>query len=191
MIPSVIASQVQQGVKDFLRTTFPIATPHFHHLLDSLIGKENGLFLGQYLSIHLPFRQGLLPRRSPAVPALPAPGACLPKAFRGAPAVDAGGHGGTGSVKTECFLYPILDSCHRHRGEPGIMAILVYPSHLLQVCGRCLLGEARRSRRMRLFLSLPAPFAFRLVDVADHGLSARVDMNMFEDDFLWATFSIP
>jgi len=27
MIPSVLAHQVQQGVKDFLRTTFPLSTP--------------------------------------------------------------------------------------------------------------------------------------------------------------------
>lgn len=29
MIPSVLAHQVRQAVKDFLRTTFPIAKPHF------------------------------------------------------------------------------------------------------------------------------------------------------------------
>jgi DEAD/DEAH box helicase domain-containing protein len=27
MIPSVLAHQVQQGVKDFLKTTFPLSTP--------------------------------------------------------------------------------------------------------------------------------------------------------------------
>ncbi len=58
MIPSVLAHQVQHGVKDFLRTTFPIATPHFHRLLESLLEREDGLFQGPYLSINLPFRQG-------------------------------------------------------------------------------------------------------------------------------------
>jgi hypothetical protein len=58
MIPSVLAHQVQHGVKDFLRTTFPIATPHFHRLLENLLEKEDGLFRGPYLSINLPFRQG-------------------------------------------------------------------------------------------------------------------------------------
>lgn len=38
---------------------------------------------------------------------------------------------GTGSGKTECFLYPILDHCYRHRGERGIKAILLYPMNAL------------------------------------------------------------
>ena len=38
---------------------------------------------------------------------------------------------GTGSGKTECFLYPILDHCYRHRGEPGIKAVLIYPMNAL------------------------------------------------------------
>ena len=38
---------------------------------------------------------------------------------------------GTGSGKTECFSYPILDYCYRHRGEPGIKAILIYPMNAL------------------------------------------------------------
>ncbi len=58
MIPSVLAHQVQHGVKDFLRTTFPITTPHFHLLLESLLEREDGLFKGPYFSINLPFRQG-------------------------------------------------------------------------------------------------------------------------------------
>ena len=46
MIPSVLAHQVQQGVKDFLKTTFPLSTPHFHGLLEGLLEKEGGLFRG-------------------------------------------------------------------------------------------------------------------------------------------------
>jgi len=38
---------------------------------------------------------------------------------------------GTGSGKTECFLYPILDYCWRHRGEPGIKALIIYPMNAL------------------------------------------------------------
>ena len=34
---------------------------------------------------------------------------------------------GTGSGKTECFLYPILDHCRRQTGSKGIKAILIYP----------------------------------------------------------------
>jgi DEAD/DEAH box helicase domain-containing protein len=135
MIPSVIAHQVQQGVKDFLRTTFPIATPHFHHLLDSLIERENGLFQGPYLSIHLPFRQGSGGRDFfPDVPLRFPPYLHQERAFQrlsGERPRSTLVATGTGSGKTECFLYPILDACHRHRGEPGIKAILIYPMNAL------------------------------------------------------------
>jgi hypothetical protein len=38
---------------------------------------------------------------------------------------------GTGSGKTECFLYPILDHCFKQRGRRGIKAILIYPMNAL------------------------------------------------------------
>ncbi len=37
MIPSVIASQVERGIKDFLKTTFPPSAPFFKGILDRLI----------------------------------------------------------------------------------------------------------------------------------------------------------
>ena len=37
---------------------------------------------------------------------------------------------GTGSGKTECFLYPLLDHCKRNP-EPGIKAIVIYPMNAL------------------------------------------------------------
>ncbi len=38
---------------------------------------------------------------------------------------------GTGSGKTECFLFPILDYCRGNRGRKGIKAILIYPMNAL------------------------------------------------------------
>lgn len=38
---------------------------------------------------------------------------------------------GTGSGKTECFLYPILEYCYKHRGEKGIKALIIYPMNAL------------------------------------------------------------
>ncbi len=37
---------------------------------------------------------------------------------------------GTGSGKTECFLYPLLDHCQRNPG-PGIKTIIIYPMNAL------------------------------------------------------------
>ncbi|SUZ33783.1 DEAD-box ATP-dependent RNA helicase CshB [Roseibaca ekhonensis] len=38
---------------------------------------------------------------------------------------------GTGSGKTESYLWPILDMCRRHKTEPGVKAILIYPMNAL------------------------------------------------------------
>ena len=38
---------------------------------------------------------------------------------------------GTGSGKTECFLYPALDYCREQAGNPGIKAIFIYPMNAL------------------------------------------------------------
>ena len=44
MIPSVLSSQVQKGVEDFLRTTFPVSTPFFHGVMDRFLGEDSGIF---------------------------------------------------------------------------------------------------------------------------------------------------
>jgi hypothetical protein len=44
MIPSVLAQHVEQGVKDFLRTTFPVATPLFADTIEQLLNEPGHLF---------------------------------------------------------------------------------------------------------------------------------------------------
>jgi DEAD/DEAH box helicase domain-containing protein len=135
MIPSVLAHQVQQGVKDFLRTTFPLSTPYFHQLLERLLERQDGLFKGPYLSINLPFRPGKGgPDFFPDVSLKFPPYLHQEQAFRrlsGERPRSTLVATGTGSGKTECFLHPILDACCRHREEPGIKAILIYPMNAL------------------------------------------------------------
>lgn len=135
MIPSVLAQHVEQGIKDFLRTTFPVSTPFFSNMLERLLNEPGNVFKGPYLDIQLPFQQGKggsdhfpnLPRQYPpylhqinSFDRLSGPN---PKSTIVAT--------GTGSGKTECFLYPILEYCYQHRGEPGIKAILIYPMNAL------------------------------------------------------------
>jgi DEAD/DEAH box helicase domain-containing protein len=135
MIPSVLSQHVEQGVKDFLRTTFPVSTPFFSNILERLLEEPGSLFKGPYLDIQLPFQQGKagadyfsnLPMAFPpyqhqenAFNRLTGPN---PKSTIVAT--------GTGSGKTECFLYPILDYCYQHRGEPGIKAVIIYPMNAL------------------------------------------------------------
>ena len=58
MTPSVLARQVEEGVGDFLRTTFPCTNPFFHGIVDRLIARPDHLFKGPYVSVRLPFRPG-------------------------------------------------------------------------------------------------------------------------------------
>src|SRR5215471_11922382 len=59
MLPSVLSHQVRRGIEDFLRTTFPIHTPHFDGVIERLLDTSSReIFQGPYVSIKLPFRPG-------------------------------------------------------------------------------------------------------------------------------------
>jgi DEAD/DEAH box helicase domain-containing protein len=58
MIPSVLARHLEQGVKDFLRTTFPVTNPFFADLLERFLVEPGNLSKGSYLDIQLPFQTG-------------------------------------------------------------------------------------------------------------------------------------
>lgn len=136
MIPSVLARQIQRGIEDFLKTTFPISTPFFENVLEKFIQSPNALFRGPFVSVKLPFREA--PEGPPYFPVI------IPTGFR--PYVHQqkaferldyrNGEAtivstGTGSGKTEAFLYPILDYCRAQAGRRGIKAILIYPMNAL------------------------------------------------------------
>jgi len=136
MIPSVLAQHVEQGIKDFLRTTFPVTTPCFSDILNNFLDEPGNLFKGPYLNLQLPFQQGSEKSKDcftnltmPFVPYLH-----QEKAFdrlSGPNPKSTIIATGTGSGKTECFLYPVLDYCYQHRGEPRIKAVLIYPMNAL------------------------------------------------------------
>lgn len=138
MIPTVVARQVRETVLDYLRTTFALADDRFADALFGFLDSPAGLFRGPYLDVRLPFRKATT---SAAVPLDIAP-AFTPyrhqlRAFERL--TTRGGHQpqptlvttGTGSGKTECFLYPVLDHCYQQRGKKGVKAILLYPMNAL------------------------------------------------------------
>lgn len=133
MIPSILARQLEQGVKDFLATSFPVSTPFFSGIIEKLL-QEKSIFKGPYLSIDLPFLKAGETDFFPDVPLAFRPYRHQQQAFQrlsGKAPRSSIIATGTGSGKTECFLYPILDHCFRHRGEAGIKAILIYPMNAL------------------------------------------------------------
>lgn len=139
MIPLTLAEEIRTTLLDYLTTTFNFQDAAVESaLLEFLQHPQEGLFKGPYLHLRLPFRTvapdatiplNVRPTFTPYVHQL--------RAFE-----RLSSHNdhipeptiittGTGSGKTECFLYPILDYCYAHRGEPGIKAIILYPMNAL------------------------------------------------------------
>jgi DEAD/DEAH box helicase domain-containing protein len=58
MIPSVLASQLIKGTKDYLSTTFPSSTPAFFEMMEKFVNEKGKLFKCPYISVALPFKKG-------------------------------------------------------------------------------------------------------------------------------------
>lgn len=138
MQPLIVSQQLTQGVADFLRTAFPSTTNGFEGLLERFLAQRSNVFKGPYLSLPLPFRKHM----GDGTPAFPwlfegfVPHAHQARAFArlsGATAQSTLVATGTGSGKTECFLYPILEHCRQAQaeGRRGIKAIILYPMNAL------------------------------------------------------------
>ena len=134
MNPSVLAQQLQQAIKDYLRLSFQTTTPFFEGLLERFLGTEGALAKGPYLSIKLPFEKGAGKSDFfPAVPLAFPPHKHQEIAFQriGVDFKSTLVATGTGSGKTECFQIPILNYCYQQRHKKGIKAILIYPMNAL------------------------------------------------------------
>lgn len=141
-------------IKSFLRyqlTTYAFADDGLREQMRDLLSldatRRSPLLKGPYVSLSRPFRQGA------AVDALIAEGLLHPHMRQRIPSAITHLYGhqeeairaiadgkttlvstGTGSGKTECFLYPIVSKCLQLRddgAEPGISAVIVYPMNAL------------------------------------------------------------
>ena len=140
MIPSVVASEVTGALRDFLATGFGPSSPEHASVVNDFLADPENLVKGPYLSVALPFRRASEGGEPfPEVPLGFTPYRHQRTAFSRL-AASAGRSTviatGTGSGKTECFLYPILDYCREQAAMPsgrkeGIKAILVYPMNAL------------------------------------------------------------
>ena len=123
------------ALSDFLRTGFGPSNTALDGVLDDFLERQENLFKGPYLSVALPFQRA--PEGGEPFPEIPlgfTPFRHQRTAMErlrsevGRSTVVATG---TGSGKTECFLWPVLDHCRREAGKPGIKAILIYPMNAL------------------------------------------------------------
>lgn len=135
MIPSVLATQFREGLTDYMETTFPVTSPIFEGSIRRFLEKEDAFFHEPFVSVKLPFRVAEHGNeRFDAIHSEYAPYVHQNKAFDRLNGDDPRSTlvaTGTGSGKTECFLYPVLEYCYQHRGEPGIKALIIYPMNAL------------------------------------------------------------
>jgi DEAD/DEAH box helicase domain-containing protein len=136
MIPSVIATQLIKGTKDYLSTRFPSSTPAFFEMMGRFVEEEGKLFKGPYISVALPFKKGDESARyfPDTLSENFKPFYHQELAFKrlgGEIAKPTLVATGTGSGKTEAFMYPILDYCYKNKDIKGIKAIIIYPMNAL------------------------------------------------------------
>ena len=135
ILPLALAREVQQGVKEFLHTSFKPSTPGLENLITDFTADPDNLFRGPYVGIDLPFIPAATDSEFfPEVPLEHRPYLHQQRAFerlQGSTRHSTIVATGTGSGKTECFLLPILDWCRQREGEPGIKAIVIYPMNAL------------------------------------------------------------
>lgn len=139
LTPALLADQIKENVISYLKTTFNIKNEGFAKELEKHLRSEKGIFKGPYIDIKLPFRSsedstdGILDialKIKPFEHQLIAFNRLSSKNHRPENTIVATG---TGSGKTEAFLFPMLDHCARANksGQRGIKVIILYPMNAL------------------------------------------------------------
>ena len=138
MLPSLLAREVQTGLKQFLTVGFEPSDPLFAGVMERFTRDEGRWMKGPYVQLGLPFRVGSKGRNffkgfeteHPGYVHQEAAWQRLASDRMAGPTLVATG---TGSGKTECFLYPLLDHCARANanGVAGIKALVIYPMNAL------------------------------------------------------------
>ncbi|NDF15755.1 DEAD/DEAH box helicase, partial [bacterium] len=134
MIPSVLVSQLEHGIRDFLKYSFEATTTGFDSAIARFLDVPGQFLKGPHVQVSLPFVRGTKSDFFPKVPLPFTPHKHQELAFQrlgGANKKSTLIATGTGSGKSESFLWPILAQCEAHASEPGIKAILIYPMNAL------------------------------------------------------------
>ena len=135
MLPSILAKQLQKGIGDYIETTFPMTNEPFKGSVQNMLAQKGSVYHEPYVAVRLPFRVAQeMPTCFEAIHPAYLPYVHQQKAFERLTGDDGRSTlvaTGTGSGKTECFLYPILEYCYQHRGERGIKALIIYPMNAL------------------------------------------------------------
>lgn len=135
MLPSILAKQLQKGIGDYIETTFPMTNEPFKGSVQNMLAMKDSVYHEPYIAVRLPFRVASeMPTCFESIHPEYVPYVHQKKALDRLTGDDGRSTlvaTGTGSGKTECFLYPILEYCNQHRGERGIKALIIYPMNAL------------------------------------------------------------
>jgi ATP-dependent helicase YprA (DUF1998 family) len=141
LLPSLQAADLRRALADYLSTTFALTDDDVRATLESFLSSaDGGIFRGPYVRLRLPFRpaDGTWPVALDWYPEDFAPYGHQARAFerlssKHSPPEPTLVTTGTGSGKTEAFLYPILDHARRAKeaGQRGIKALILYPMNAL------------------------------------------------------------
>lgn len=138
MIPGLLATEVAAALREFIVTGFETETAPFAGEFRRLVEEQQAgeaFIKGPYVSIGLPFLTGSSGRDffqgfETEHPPFAHQEQAWQRLASDRLAANTLVATGTGSGKTECFLYPLLDHCLRARGA-GIKAIVIYPMNAL------------------------------------------------------------
>lgn len=138
MLPSLLARDIQTGLKQFLVSGFEPADAFLHGLMSRFVEDEAAWLKGPYVQMGLPFTTGksgktFFPTFETEHAGYHHQEQSWKRLASHADAASTLVATGTGSGKTECFLFPVLDHCVRARasGELGIKALVIYPMNAL------------------------------------------------------------
>ena len=176
MLPSLLAREIRTGLRHFLVTGFEPSDTRFAGLVSRFAEDESRWLKGPFVQIGLPFRQGAKGRDFFADFKTKYPGfvhqenAWNRLSALGSPKSTLIATG-TGSGKTEGFLYPVLDHCAREatQGKRGIKALVIYPMNAL---------ASDQARRIAATIAETAAFKHLRVGLYVGGKSGRGQMTM-------------
>ncbi|WP_051340453.1 DEAD/DEAH box helicase [Azospirillum halopraeferens] len=142
MLPATLAQNVRRQIRHYLEATFNFRRPEEEEAFAAFVNDPaGGLFKGPWVRLSRPFRPAPDTYDPAALFDLTPPFHPFRHQWQAWQRLSSKGRApestivttGTGSGKTECFMYPVLDHALRavQRGEAGIKAIILYPMNAL------------------------------------------------------------